>query len=163
MAVAKSFQNFPIVSEIFKKNGREYVKVQNPKTKTIRTVRWYPKLCKIENNELIHGDNSESWASALGFQDEDYVYIFRDLDYSLLEYEECDLNKSYKDFLSNSSARHNTIIGWYLLPKDKKEAENAGMALKRLYVYDIFCYNSRDILLDKGVRSNKIHNRLYAN
>ena len=43
MAVAPSFQSFKIVSEIYTKesNGKEYVKVKNPKTGTVREVRWY--------------------------------------------------------------------------------------------------------------------------
>ena len=32
MAVAKSFVDFPIVKDVYEKNGRKYVDVKNPKT-----------------------------------------------------------------------------------------------------------------------------------
>lgn len=39
--VAPSFQTFEVLSEPFLKNGKEYIKVKNPKTGTIREVRNY--------------------------------------------------------------------------------------------------------------------------
>lgn len=39
--VAPSFQAFEVLSEPFFKNGKEYIKVKNPKTGTIREVRNY--------------------------------------------------------------------------------------------------------------------------
>ena len=39
--VAPSFQTFEVMSEPFIKNGKEYIKVKNPKTGTVREVRNY--------------------------------------------------------------------------------------------------------------------------
>ena len=39
--VAPSFQSMTQVSEIYIKNGKNYVNVKNEKTGTIRSVRWY--------------------------------------------------------------------------------------------------------------------------
>jgi len=39
--VAPSFQSMIVVSEVFIENGKEYIKVKNPKTGTIRKCRWY--------------------------------------------------------------------------------------------------------------------------
>lgn len=41
MPTAPSFQNFTLMTEPFYKKDKLYIKVQNPKTKTIREVRWY--------------------------------------------------------------------------------------------------------------------------
>jgi hypothetical protein len=47
VSVAPSFVNFTKLSEPFESGGKMYIKVQNPSTKTIRTVRWY------EDNKVI--------------------------------------------------------------------------------------------------------------
>lgn len=159
MSVAKSFQDFPIVSEIFEENGREYIKVQNPKTGTIRKVRWYQQLSKVENNILIHGDISKydkPWSSILGFEKENYVLIFQGLKYTGDKYTG---NEKYSDFLQTSPARFNTILGWYILPTD---IDNlilpAGLALSLLKEEDIFV--SSDELFDEAVRRKNIAMRL---
>lgn len=38
---APSFQNFPTISDPFTQNGKQYIKVKNPRTSTVRMVRWY--------------------------------------------------------------------------------------------------------------------------
>ena len=39
--VAPSFQAMAIVSEVYLKNGKQYIDVHNEKTGTVRSVRWY--------------------------------------------------------------------------------------------------------------------------
>ena len=39
--VAPSFQTMTVVSEVYTKNGKEYIDVKNEKTGTVRSVRWY--------------------------------------------------------------------------------------------------------------------------
>ena len=65
--VAPSFKDFTRLSEPYIKNGKMYIKVQNPKTKTIREVRWYP-----EPNEERRWKNLKN---TLGFN-EGYITIF---------------------------------------------------------------------------------------
>lgn len=47
--VAPSFKEMPIVSEVFDKNGKPYVKVKNEKTGTVREVRWYSETEYAKN------------------------------------------------------------------------------------------------------------------
>jgi len=39
--VAPSFQSMTVVSEVYNKDGKEYIDVRNEKTGTVRHVRWY--------------------------------------------------------------------------------------------------------------------------
>ena len=76
--VAKSFQSYAIVSEVYTVNGRQYVKVQNPKTGSTRQVRWYTE---DEYNKMYGVAEPQSipfktQKIVLGFVN-DYITIFK--------------------------------------------------------------------------------------
>ncbi len=100
MAVAKSFQNYIFLGEPFEKSGRMYVEVQNPKTLTVRTVRWYPEA---ENEDRII---MRSMRTALGFEN-GFITIFKGDTYPHLEY------------FQLSCARYCTRWGWYIISTDE--------------------------------------------
>ena len=103
MAVAKSFQNFDIVKEPFEENGRMYVEVRNPKTLTVRRVRWYDEEVRpaAEDKVIV-----KSMRKALGFEN-GYITIFKGDTYPHLEY------------FQLSVARYCNRWGWYIISTDK--------------------------------------------
>lgn len=87
MSVAKSFENFIFLSEPFEENGKEYIVVKNPKTGTIRKVRWY-------RSETVR---TKSVREVLGFA-QGYITIFKG---------------ENEEWLEMSEARYHKIWGWY--------------------------------------------------
>lgn len=57
--VAPSFKDFPIVKEQYVKGGKYYVDVKNPKTGTVRSVRWYTdaEFAKNYGKKLEDGED----------------------------------------------------------------------------------------------------------
>ena len=130
--VAKSFQTFEIIDEPYTLSGRQYVKVKNPKTNTIRQVRWYSE------NEYYKMYPEEAHAKAaavvqpirslkevLGFE-LGYITIFKGDTYTYLEW------------FQQSIARYHKIWGWYIISTDEVPAElPPQVEAKRLYWKDI--------------------------
>lgn len=114
MAVAPSFKDFPIIGEIFIKNGRKYVKVKNPTTGKVREVRWYTdtelaKLTKKKASESVTPDGRKRFKGlkhARGF-DNGPILIIRGL-------------KSVADekWCKQSCARFAVGMGWYIISTD---------------------------------------------
>lgn len=65
--VAPSFKDFPIVKEQYVKGGKYYVDVKNPKTGTVRSVRWYTdaEFAKNYGKKFDFGPFTESGIVAL--------------------------------------------------------------------------------------------------
>ena len=101
MSVAPSFVNFTKLSEPFEQGGKMYIKVQNPSTKTVRTVRWY------EEDGKIKSAGKANLKRALGFE-------FGDI-HLPIKFEE-------EEMLAHPDSRYHTTIGWYF-PADKKPTE----------------------------------------
>ena len=111
--VAKSFQSYSILSEVYTVNGRQYVKVQNPKNGSTRQVRWYTE---DEYNKMYGVAEPQSipfktQKIVLGFVN-DYITIFKNGG--------MDENNEYFKY---SPARYCQLWGWYFpsdidLPED---------------------------------------------
>ena len=99
--VAKSFQNLPIVSDVYIQNGRQYVKVQKPNG-TLQQVRWYSDA----EYARMYGEPEPklpgSQRLALGFE-KGYITIFKGDTYP------------YKDWLKEQGARYAKFWGWYII------------------------------------------------
>lgn len=93
--VSKSFESFPQLCAPFEKNGKMYVKVQNPKTLTIREVRWYEPKGYKETRPL---------RDVLGFS-KGYITVF------------CGDIENNEFFFNKSPCRFHNKFGWYL-PSD---------------------------------------------
>ena len=94
MSVAPSFKDFPKLTEPYYKDKKWYIKVQNPKTGTIREVRWYP-----DPNEERRWKNLKK---TLGF-DEGYVTIFKG-----------DVDPVDHWFRAEEACRYHKFWGWYV-------------------------------------------------
>lgn len=118
--VAKSFQTFEVLTDVYEVSGKKYVRVRNPKTGTERQVRWYTEK---EYNKLYPEDKVEVAASgsedsitgfnakkALGFE-KGYIWLFKGDTYP------------YKDWFSKSIARYHDTWGWYIVSTDEVPAE----------------------------------------
>lgn len=102
--VAKSFQSFEMLGEPYEKNKKMYVKVKNPKTSTVREVRWYDEkeYAKLYPEEEVEIHSYGPQKHALGF-DNGYITIFKG---AVEENEE---------FFKFSNARYATFWGWYIV------------------------------------------------
>lgn len=84
MSVAKSFQNFEFLTEPYNIGGKLYIKVKNPKTGTIRQVRWYEEDSLMLQNKYYspatqttheHDPYYRTQKHLLGFFPNDFIYI----------------------------------------------------------------------------------------
>jgi hypothetical protein len=125
MPVAKSFQTFEQLCEPYLSSGRMYTQVKNPKTGTVRTVRWYdekeyaklyPEEAKIVKTEK----NVKSQKEVLGFT-KGYITIFKGkIDDNLM-------------FLEDSVVfRYTRFWGWYIISTEKIPALPEGLTPIRL-------------------------------
>lgn len=103
MLVAKTYQNWEIVSAISFENGKEYVHVKNPKNGRDKKVRVYSN----KEYEKMYGETKEKLPSAqhaLGF-DNGYITIFKG----------DQKEEENEDFFRNSNARWARWWGWYIV------------------------------------------------
>lgn len=103
MSVAPSFVNFTFLSEPYTKGDKMYVDVQNPKTSTKRTVRWYPEPVKVDYKHI------------LGF-DKGYITLL----------------KGDEKWLSQSNARYHRKWGWYIVSEEEVPELPIGISMSRL-------------------------------
>lgn len=105
--VAPSFKEFAIVKEQYIKNGKYYVDVKNPKTGTVRSVRWYSESEYAKNygkQEKVN-DGWDGLKHARGF-DNGPILVIRN-------------NKSAdEEWLKRSCARYAVGIGWHIVSTD---------------------------------------------
>lgn len=116
--VAPSFKDFAIVREQYTKNGKYYVDVKNPKTGTVRSVRWYSDQEYAKNygsklgSALRNADGS--WKHSLkdcrGFA-KGPILVIRN-------------NRSTDEaWLKASVARYAVGIGWHIVSTDTFPAD----------------------------------------
>lgn len=112
--VAKSFQEYEVVSEVYEVNGRAYIKVKHPRTGNVRQVRFYteaeyaklyPETVSV-TAPLVEG----SQRRMLGFQ-KGYITIFKGN------------TEEHEEWFNRSNARYTRFWGWYVVsteevPKD---------------------------------------------
>lgn len=110
--VAKSFENLPVVSEVYVMNGRTYVDVKL-RNGSIKRVRWY---CQAEYDKMYSAKKTtgrtyvrKTEKEALGFAT-GYITIFKGNTY------EC------KDWLKAEGANYKKWWGWSF-PSDMKVPE----------------------------------------
>ena len=141
MAVAKSFVDFPIVKDIYEKNGRKYVDVKNPKTGTVRTVRWYSdsEYARMYPQSAPAANSNWSQKNVLGFIN-DFIYIFKIKPRTKLD----------EEYMKQSPMRFATLWGWYL-PSDKTLPDDLpdNLLVAKLYWKDIA---DGDLVLDNPAK-----------
>lgn len=109
MPVAPSFSTMPIVRDAYIKNDKYYVDVRNPKTGTVRSVRWYSDKEYAKNyGSKITDDKRDEYGGfkhARGF-DNGPIIVIRN-------------NKpTDEEWLGRSIARYAVGIGWYFVSTD---------------------------------------------
>ena len=80
MPVAKSFQTFEQLCEPYSTSGKMYIQVKNPKTGTIRTVRWYTEkeYAKMYPSEIsVTTKKVKTQKEVLGFEKGYITFINR--------------------------------------------------------------------------------------
>lgn len=93
--VAPSFKEFTFLSDPYLKNGKFYIRIQNPKTKTIREARWYEEKGQ-ESNLLV----SLNLKKVRGFSKGPILVVRGNTEQD-------------EDWLRRSLARYAIGIGWY--------------------------------------------------
>lgn len=101
--VAKSYQSFEIVSDVYTVNGRKYVKVRNGKG-SVQQVRWYTdkEYARMYGTKAVDSTKDPYWKSqkeVLGFK-EGYITIFKGDTFSV------------KEELKSAGARYTRFWGW---------------------------------------------------
>ena len=105
MAVARSYENYKIVSPIFDKNGKPYVKVLTPKGE--KEVRWYTDSQRASMNRTVSKPTTEFNArKGFGFGEDGYILILRG-----------NVEK-WKETLPLFTILYNTIFEWYIPSKN---------------------------------------------
>lgn len=112
--VAPSFAAFDKISEPFYENGKYFIMVRNPKTKTKRKVRWYSdaEYAKAYGNKLSsdHTNGFDNLKHIRGF-DNGPILVIRG-------------NKaSDENWLRRSCARYAVGIGWHIVSTDALPAD----------------------------------------
>ena len=108
MPIAPSFSTFPIIREVYLKNGKHYVDVRNPKTGTVRSVRWYSdkEYAKNYGSKLSEAERNPDWLKkARGFSKGPIVVIRNN-------------KPSDEEWLGKSIARYAVGIGWHFVSTD---------------------------------------------
>ena len=107
--VAPSFKDFPIVKEQYVKGGKYYVDVKNPKTGTVRSVRWYTdaEFAKNYGKKLEDGEDKgwDGLKHARGF-DKGPILVIRGA------------RSTDEEWLKHSCARYAVGIGWHIVSTD---------------------------------------------
>lgn len=102
--VAPSFKDFSIVKEQYIKDGKYYVDVKNPRTGTVRSVRWYTDTEYAKNYGKKLSDDNANWnmKHARGF-DNGPILVIRNI------------RSTDEEWLKHSCARYAVGIGWYIV------------------------------------------------
>lgn len=104
--VAPSFKEFTVVREQYIKNGKYYVDVKNPKTGTVRSVRWYTDAEFAKNyGKKFEENEDKGWDGlkhARGF-DNGPILVIRGA------------RSTDEKWLKASCARYAVGIGWYIV------------------------------------------------
>ena len=107
MPLAPSFANFERLSEPYFDNGKYYMNVRNPKTKTERKVRWYTdaEFAKAYGKKLSPDDGFDGLKEARGFS-KGPILVIRNH------------RATDEEWLKKSVARYAVGIGWYIVSTD---------------------------------------------
>ena len=110
--VAKSYQNFEIITEPYNVDGRMYVDVKSPKGVTKR-VRWYTdaQYAKMYPGEVDVVKKLKTLKEINGFSTGSIVIFYGENTYD------------NKEWFKEQGARYNNYFGWYM-PDGKEFDEN---------------------------------------
>lgn len=104
--VAPSFKDFPIVKEQYVKGGKYYVDVKNPKTGTVRSVRWYTDAEFAKNyGKKLEDKGWDGLKHARGF-DKGPILVIRGA------------RSTDEEWLKHSCTRYAVGIGWHIVSTD---------------------------------------------
>lgn len=101
--LAPSYQSYKIVSEVYQKNGKEYVNIEHPNTHNIRAARWYSEIEYNKTYGAISSLAIGTHKQVLGFSDGS-ITIFKGINSS---------NESF--FERNPIFRDCRLWGWYVV------------------------------------------------
>ena len=103
MAVAKSFQSMELCGNPYAAGNKMYIKIRNPKTGTVRQVRWYTdaEYAKMYPEEKIVDPFYRTQKDTLGFE-AGFITIFKGD------------TERFSDYLRFLGARYTRWWGWYL-------------------------------------------------
>ena len=124
--VAKSFQKFEMIGEVYTKNNRQYIKVRNPSTGTVREVRWYSasEYAKMYPEEVVDKTKDPYYKpqkDVLGFQ-KGYITIFRGV------------KEDHEPWFGASICRYARHWGWYVISTEEVPADlPSGVEPVKLY------------------------------
>ena len=118
MSVAKSYQTYEIVSEIFDMNNKPYVKVKMP-SGIEKTVRWYTE----EETRTFKPYVKRTEREALGFGEKGYITVFKGNTYPHLEW-----------FRSIKIAKYNKTFNW-LIPSTEELPDDIPADLTPIQIY----------------------------
>lgn len=112
--VAKSFQNYETVTDVYEVGGKKYIKVRHPNTGNVRQVRWYTdkEYAKLYPGEIaasapvVEDKLAFNAKKALGFE-KGYITIFKGDTYP------------YLDWFKLSNARYHDTWGWYIVSTEE--------------------------------------------
>ncbi len=124
--VAPSFQSFEIIGEVFIKGAKPYVKVKNPKTGTVRDVRWYNEAefakaygKKIETNAKVPGDGIDAaWEFYWSEEGFDGLKHARGFDNGPILVLRGVRTREDEEWCEKSIARYAVGIGWHFVSTD---------------------------------------------
>ena len=115
--VAPSFQSMNILCEPYAVSGKMYVKVENPKTKNVRQVRWYSEqeyrkaYGNKDNSNIVSSKTADfNYKKILGF-DKGYITIFKN---------DPELDN---EWFRRSAARYHIVWGWYFVSTEEIPAD----------------------------------------
>ena len=109
--VAPSFQSMTVVSDIYLKNGKQYIDVRNPGTGNVRSVRWYSDTEYTRQYGKTAPNNSQnevlanSLKKARGFTEGPIILIRN-------------TKSTDETWLCDSKARYAVDTGWYFISGD---------------------------------------------
>lgn len=111
MPVAKSFQSYIQIGEVFTSSGKQYVNMKNPSTGVIRKCRWYSDAEYARyypEVKVIKAGKTQK--EILGFE-KGYITIFK--------------GNCYEDreWFKMSAARYSRLWGWYFISTDELPAD----------------------------------------
>ena len=142
MAVAPSFQRYPLYGEPYEKNGRQYIRIVYPDGHH-REVRWYekePPKSKTSEAAILNRLRTHNLKKALGFTN-GYITIFKgDID-SLIDW-----------FHEEPKCRYHNFWGWYIVSTDELPQIPAGLEPIQLKWEDVAFADEEQLRPESEIR-----------
>ena len=108
--VAKSYQNYIPVSEVYKIKNKSYINMKNPLTDKVKACRWYSDAEYKRLYPDAPSTDSVNQKLIFGFT-KGYITLFKGDTYTNLEW------------FKQSNARYATHFGWYIVSTEEVPAD----------------------------------------